>query len=158
MAQMVETFRAFLSSPGDVLEEREATKDVVDAVNRNCIDTLGMTIALWRWEDQPPLAPRLPEERIQEIINREVEKSHFFILILNRRYVSSEPGHTISNTQREVETILERYKSFPQLKILAYFRRLEVNTDQGKQEEQVRELRERLTQEGIIYREYGDAT
>jgi hypothetical protein len=156
MADQITVFRAFLSSPSDVAAERQFAQEVIQQINDATAETLGATILPKVWERQPPVTPFLPEEKIQDQINREVERAHFFILILYKRYGNVEEGHTKSNTERELDTILRRFAQSPQIKILAYFRDLPPNSDPGDQEEQVRAFRGRLESQGVRYRTYRD--
>jgi hypothetical protein len=119
-------------------------------------DVIGATVQSHKWEDLPPVTPNLPEEQLQDILNREVDRSNFFVLILNKRYGRIEPGHTKSNTEREIATILAARQRDPRLKILAYFRSLESDPDPGEQELKVKDLRQRLETMGIAYKKYAD--
>jgi hypothetical protein len=74
--------------------------------------------------------------------------------VLYKRYGQVEPGQTISNTERELQTILQRYETHPQIKILAYFRELPPNSDPGEQEAKVQDFRARLAGRGIFFRTY----
>jgi hypothetical protein len=149
-------FRAFIASPGDVAEERRIADETISKMNMVVRDAIGVTIQSHKWEDMPPVTPNLPEERLQDILNREVKRSNFFILILNKRYGSTEPGHTKSNTEREIETILAAHQRDSRLKILAYFHSLDDNPDAGEQEAKVVDLRSRLERMGIAYKTYAD--
>jgi hypothetical protein len=154
MPDIYQSYKTFISSPGDVAEERQAAKDAISRINITCRDLLGVSLEPKTWEDMPPVAPKFTEERIQDVLNREVEKCQFFVLILYKRYGSTEPGHTISNTEREIETILAQFEKKPQIRILIYFRNLPSNVDQGKQEQKVRDFRKRLEDKGLIYKSY----
>ena len=151
----LQSYNLFISSPNDVKEERKIAEDVVHRISFNCKDVLRISFEIIKWENLPPTKAQ-KEEQIQDIINKEVEKANFFLLILNKRYGTVSPGHSISNTERELNTILKRYEKNPQLKILAYFKKLDPNPDPGLQEKKVREFRERLSKIGIFYKEYED--
>jgi Domain of unknown function (DUF4062) len=157
MTDQITIYRAFISSPQDVAAERQVAQEVMARINDISADTLGATLLPKTWTNDPPVTPRIPEQRIQDEINREVERAHFFILILYRRYGSVEPGHTKSNTERELEAILARYETNPQIKILAYFRDIPPNPDPGTQEVQVNKFKARLEEKGIRHRAYKDA-
>lgn len=151
MPDIIRSYRTFISSPGDVLAERQLAEEVVLDINRISKDTLNAEVNVRKWEHMSPITS---EEKIQENIIREVEKSHFFVLILYKRYGSVEDGYTKSNTERELDAIIRRYANNKQLKILAYFRNLPENADPGDQESAVREFRKRLSDVGIHYRSY----
>ena len=156
MSDTYRVFRAFIASPSDVAEERRLAEVTIGHINRSVRDTTGATIEVRKWEHQPPVATRLPEEQFQDELDREVEECNFFILILFRRYGTIHEGHEVSNTEREINTILRVHQKKPQLKILVYFRDIEANADPGDQEQKVLELRARLAKMGIKYRTYRD--
>jgi len=154
MAEDLKSYRAFIASPSDVSEERQIAEDVIRLTNVELRDTLHVAIDARKWEQFAPVAPSLPSERLQDVLNREVDQANFFILILWKRYGSTEFGHSVSNTEREISTILARYEQQPRLRILTYFRDLPANVDPGDQEIKVRELRERLEKLGLPFRSY----
>jgi len=154
MPDTYSVFRVFIASPSDVAAERQLAEETIMQINKSIRDTLSAAIEPRRWEHLAPVTPDLPEERLQDILNREIERCHFFILILNKRYGSVEPGQTISNTEREIETIMKVRQKKPDLRPLSYFRELKSNVDPGGQEEKVRELRLKLEQLGVPYRTY----
>lgn len=154
MPDYYEHYRVFLSSPGDVAAERQLATEAIAKINQVCGDLLQLSLRVRKWEDMAPVTPHLPEERIQDALNEEVSKCNFFILILYKRYGRIEPGHSISNTERELEAIMRCYEKNPHLKILAYFREIGSDDDPGLQEKQVREFRERLQGLGMFYQTY----
>ncbi len=159
MSDPHENYNVFISSPGGVEKEREIAEQVILDVGRTIKETMKMSLDVIMWEKLPPVTPNLSVEKIQDIINREVNKSDFFILILHKRYGSVEHGSNTSNTEREIETILKRHQqSSNNIKILVYFKKIDDNRDQGAQEQQARELRNRLTKAGIFYRNFDDSS
>ena len=130
------------------------SEEVINAINRNIVDTLGVSLEVKRWENLPPQTPYLPEEQIQDMLNKIVEESNFFILILYKRYGTVDTGHNISNTEREINTILKTFELKPQIKILSYFRDIPPNDDPGTQEQKVKDLKKRLQDKGIFYKSY----
>jgi len=82
MNEQITIYRAFISSPQDVAAERQFAQEVMTRINNTSADMLGATLLPKTWTHDPPVTPRIPEERIQDDINREVERAHFFILIL----------------------------------------------------------------------------
>lgn len=71
----------FLSSPGDLPDERRIAKVVVDDVNQHVGRKLGFHIELVGWEDTLPGVGRP-----QALINREVETCHLFLGLLWQRW------------------------------------------------------------------------
>ena len=56
----VQLIRVFVSSPGDVAEERRLLDEVVDRINRTDGRAQGVRLELWKWEDDavPRIGPR----------------------------------------------------------------------------------------------------
>lgn len=102
-------YRVFISSPGDVEQEREAAEEIIIDVNRTLRETLHVCLDVVMWEDFPPEAN---EKTIQNRINEKVVTCDFFLLILNKRYGSSECGERLSNTEREVNAMLDSKRKF----------------------------------------------
>jgi hypothetical protein len=146
--------RVFLSSPKDVAEEREIARQAVESVSTTCKDALGIGIDCVTWEDFAPQAPKLPEERIQDILNNEIPRCQVFILILWKRYGSIEAGHRKSNTEREVEIALDLLKREKKIMFLTYFRDLPEGDDIGPQQRSVANFRDSLTAKGVWFRHY----
>lgn len=154
MTEAYVSYRVFISSPGDVAAERKIAGDAIAKINIACRDVLQVSLDTKKWEDMPPLTPNIPEEKIQDVLNKEVAKSHFFLLILHKRYGRAEPGHSKSNTERELDAILECHKKNPQVKILAYFKGMPKNVDPGEQEKKVIQFRQRLEERGVLYKTF----
>lgn len=152
--QTYESLKSFISCPKDVNEEYRMAQEVIDAVSSTCKETLGIELETVTFDDFVPQAPRLPEERIQDILNAEIPKCHIFILILGKRYGSLEPGHRMSNTAREVETAIALLKKEKKLMFLSYFHEIEKDDDPGTQQQSVEEFRKSLEQRGIWYRRF----
>lgn len=147
-------YNCFVSSPNDVVEERRIAESTIMQLNATCLDVLKLGIKVIKWEDIRPATHNLSEETIQDMLNTEVAKSHFFVLILYKRYGSIENGYDISNTERELNVVLEQFKIKPSVRILAYFRDLSNNDDPGEQEQKVRDFRDRLESLNVLYKTY----
>lgn len=152
-----QSIKIFISSPGDVQEERNSAEEVIIALDKILRETLGLRVECMRWEDLPPLMPRPSEGKIQDVILRElVQRCDVFILILFRRYGSTSQGHDKSNTEREVETALDLIKEGRSISFLSYFGEVPPNRDPGIQEQKVLDLRKRLEGRGLFYRSFTD--
>jgi hypothetical protein len=147
-------FRVFISSPGDVQNERQIVKNTIGMINKTIRDTLAAVIDVRCWEDYASGIKEPTEDEFQDWLNREVEQCHFFILILYKRYGTIDPGYRISRTEREIETILKARQKKRKPLILSYFRELDLNSDPGDQESQVIELRSRLKKLRLPYQTY----
>lgn len=159
MRNTFQSFSTFISSPSDVKDEREITKDVITKINNNIRDTLHLNFHILSWDELPPETPALSEESIQDRLNQFVKRSHFFVLILHKRYGTVERGHDKSNTEREIDTILELNKINPKIKILSYFKDTgKENPDPGEQEIKVNILKNRLEKQGVHYKKFVNIT
>ena len=147
-------YKIFVSSPGDVAGERSIVDDVVAKINNAISDTLGIFLSVEKWERIPPEST---DEELQERLNKKIKDCHFFLLILNRRYGTIVPGHTISNTEREINTIIENISKDKKKKILSYFKEFTPSPDAGPQEEKIMELKKRLRDYSFwFYKEFKD--
>ena len=97
-------FKIFVSSPSDVNEERGIVDTIISQINDSVGDSLKINLKIEKWEKLPP---ETENESIQERLNKKIEDCHFFILILFKKYGSIEKGYNISNTEREIDTIIE---------------------------------------------------
>ncbi|NQU84809.1 MAG: DUF4062 domain-containing protein, partial [Mariniphaga sp.] len=104
MSQFYKFYKTFISSPGDVQTERDYAEDAINKLSDSIEESLRSYLKVERWEKLPP---EYNEESIQENLNKLVRKCHFFILILDKKYGSIEEGHKKSNTEREIDAILE---------------------------------------------------
>ena len=134
--------RVFISSPGDVEQERKVAEKIINNVNRTLRETLHVCLDVIMWEKFPP---EMTERTIQNRINEKVATCDFFLLILNKRYGSSEHGEHLSNTEREVNAMLESKRKFI---FLTYYKAVTMDerTLKDPQYRQLLELKERLGQ------------
>jgi hypothetical protein len=146
-----QSFTIFLSSPGDVRAERDCARDIIDAVNKTIRDILHINFYVQFWEALPPQTPAPSEGTIQDVLNKRVEKSHIFLLLLNKRYGSVEPGHTKSNTEREIDTILERHTLDPRVTILSYFRSIADNADPRRTGKKTQRTTQEIARERPVF-------
>lgn len=149
-----QSLKTFISSPSDVTDERKMVESVIHKINTGCKEILGLELEPFSWEALPPETTKLPDQRIQNILNKEISKCNIFILILYKRYGSIEPGHKQSNTEREVNIAIKLLKKEKKIMLLSYFRKIPNNVDPGSQEENVLKLRQNLERKGIWYRNY----
>lgn len=144
-------FKIFVASPGDVEKERNIVDTIVGQINETIGDTLRINLKVVKWEQLPP---ETTLESIQERLNQKIKDCHFFLLILNKRYGQIEDGYTVSNTEREINTIIEHLKNNKEKKILSYFKELKQNDDPGMQEQKIIELKKRLSDNNWLYAPY----
>src|ERR1041384_4676772 len=100
----VDVLRVFLASPGDLVEERQIAREVVDEVNE-IIKGVGVHVDLLGWEDARPGAGRP-----QHIINRDVDAAHLFVGMIWRHWGTPTGTHS-SGFEEEFERAAERRKN-----------------------------------------------
>lgn len=157
MPTTYESMRVFISSPGDVVKERELAEKAIQNVSLTSKESLGLQLECVRWEDFLPATPKLPEQTIQNILNAEIPKCQVFILILGERYGSKQRGHKKSNTQREVEVAIKVLMREKKITFLSYFRKLPPSQDKGPQRQDVENFRSFLEKKQIWYKNYSDS-
>jgi hypothetical protein len=158
MPNSYDNYNIFISSPGDVSQERKIAEKVILDVDKTIKETLKISLDSLMWEKTPPVTTNLPDEKIQDVINKDVVRADFFILILHKRYGRIEKGSNISNTEREIEAILKQHQQSPNsIKILVYFKNIDSNKDPGEQENKVVDLRRRLDELGIFRKSFSDS-
>lgn len=153
MSDTYKQFKIFVSSPGDVTKERALVDQIISNINDVVKDSLKIFLQVEKWEIMPP---ETTEENIQERLNRKIKDCNFFLLILYKRYGTVEKGHTISNTEREINAIINYLSKDKKKKIISYFRKLKKNVDPGEQEKGIIALRKRLVEGNWFYKEYLD--
>lgn len=149
-------YSVFISSPRDVKDERAVCHETIQRVSNGVSDLQRLTLVPNAWERHLPETPQIGTKSIQDTLNDGVMFSDIFILILGARYGSIERNHTKSNTEREVDAILERKARDPRKTILCYLKKLAPNDDMGPQERANRKFRERLRAVGVMWKEYTD--
>jgi hypothetical protein len=152
------SLKIFLASPSDVNKERQLAEEVINAVDTSCRDILGLRTECLSWNKLPPLTPLRGQGDIQEVIIKEmVLKCNIFVLIFNKRYGSISPGYSKSNTEREIETVLNIIEEGRNVTLLSYFKDTPPDPDMGEQEKKLEELKERLTKRNLFYHTYKTA-
>ena len=149
------SMKIFIASPSDVKNERQAVDEIITEVDRVCRSTMGLRLECLRWEDLPPMTPTIEDGQIQDVIIRDlVSRCHVFILILNKRYGTVTAGQTESNTEREINVVMNMIEKKKSVMLLTYFRQIPKNADPGEQENKVQELKKRLEKRELFYQVY----
>lgn len=152
MRSTYEPLRVFLSFARDVREEVSLAEEIISKINARAREPLGLTLEATTWKEMPPITPAAPNN-IQDEINEKILDCHIFVLVLYRRYGSSDQSKK-SNLEEEVELALKKLEEHKKIMFLAYFRELDQNRDPGPQEQRVIDFRERLRQRGVWFHEY----
>jgi hypothetical protein len=141
----------FLASPGDVIKERKAVRDIVNETDEDLWDSRGVCLRVLRWED----APRGLGDP-QGIINEYSEDADLVVVIFNERFGSATANYP-SGTLEEFERARARWESrgTPQVKIFFQQPAAQALRKPGEQLKQVLDFKERFWQQRIgLYTEY----
>lgn len=109
-------FRIFVASPGDVSEERERLRKVIEEINITIAPHHKFLVEFVRWETHCfPAAGR-----IQSIVNEQIGSYDIFIGIMWKRF-GTPTGVSDSGTEEEFRIAYEAWKEKKLLGIFFYF-------------------------------------
>lgn len=145
----VRLIRVFVSSPGDVSEERQILDEVVDSINRTDGHAAGFHLELFKWEDNvtPQIGPKP-----QQVVDDQTPEYDVYVGIMSTRF-GTPPGRYDSGTEKEFKDALKKWKKAGSPWITFYFREqppLSSRTDDVAQYLKVCGFREQLYSLGIV--------
>lgn len=145
----------FLSSPGDVVEERKFIVQTAQEWNSLHSQSRGCFINVLTWEDV--VAPAL-RDRPQSAINDQIGDTYDAYLGLMWSRFGSSTGVAESGTVEEFERALERFRSGENVHVAMLFKTTDIPTAilDGQQFDKVRSFRQRYSDEGGMYRTFTD--
>jgi hypothetical protein len=151
MRKQVELISIFLASPGDVAEERQLARDVIDEINRTTGRDRGFRLEVIGW-DTDSFASYGSDG--QSLINDQIgqmEDHDLFVGILWNRFGSKTP-RADSGTEEEFNRAEESFRRIHQPNIMFYFCQRPTNLRSASELEQkgkVLAFRERVQQGGL---------
>lgn len=156
MTDSRKVLKVFLASPGDLAEERRATKTVVDEFNAQYADVFGYQVELVGWEDTVSRFGRP-----QEIINRELERCELFIGLMWKKWGTppDDTGTYSSGFEEEFETSVSRRQreGRPEISLLFKVVDPEFLRDPGDDLKKVLAFKEKLIAEKrILFENFSD--
>src|ERR1700689_3422684 len=117
MAETRKIVKVFMASPGDMAEERQAAKLVIDEFNLTWASALGYHVDLIGWEDTVSAYGRP-----QAIINRDLDQCEFFFGMMWRKWGTPPDGEGTfsSGFEEEFRHSVERHEQsgVPQISLL----------------------------------------
>ncbi len=115
--ETVRIVRVFVSSPGDVAEERAVMDEIVDPINRTDGRASGFRLELFRWEDDvtPQIGPKP-----QQVVDAQTPVYEIYVGILKHRF-GTPAGRFGSGTEKEFRDALKRWGETGSPWILFYF-------------------------------------
>lgn len=122
----MKTFRVFISSPGDVQQERVAAKKVITELNKTFAKHVVLEPLLW--EDMPLLASSSFQEGIDQIVNKYSIDIAIFILwsrlgsTLGKSYLKPDGTPYYSGTEYEFDMMMEAFRKKGHPRIMVYIK------------------------------------
>ena len=126
MSTQMKTFRIFISSPGDVQQERIIAKKVIAELNKTFSKYFILEPLLW--EDMPLLASSSFQEGIDQIVNKYAIDVAVFILwsrlgsTLGASYVKPDGTPYQSGTEYEFDMMMEAFRKNGHPRIMVYIK------------------------------------
>ncbi len=145
--------RVFIASPGDVVDERHAARQVVDNLNDVLHGHLGWHVELLGWEDTLPGCGRP-----QGIINKDVDTCDLFLGVVWQRW-GSPTGRYSSGFEEEFKRALRRHRKTGAPEIWLSFRAVDSDRikDPGDQLKRVLAFRQdQIKSRDVLFKEHAD--
>jgi hypothetical protein len=143
----------FLASPGDLQPERKVAADVIDALNRAVVRSLGWHVELLGWEDTLPGFAR-PQEKI----NEDVDACDLFIGLLWERW-GLATGEYSSGFEEEFERARRRRINSGEPEMWLFLKEIDSAraSDPGPQLQKVLTFRQaRIDERDLLFKEFSD--
>jgi hypothetical protein len=151
MVEVRKVLSVFLASPGDLVPERRYAKECVDEWNHVNSERTTWTVNLMGWEDTLP-----QRGRPQDLINREVRRSHLFVGLMWKRWGTApggEEGFT-SGFEEEFELANKLFEEGGIPNIAMFFKAVQSIEDPGVDLERVIAFKKRIVDgKKVLYRE-----
>jgi Domain of unknown function (DUF4062) len=147
---MVERFRAFVASPGDVSAERTSLSDVIKEIDEVHGPALGYGLDLIKWETHTAPGAGPP----QQVINEQIGKYDVFIGIMWRRF-GTPTLVAGSGTEEEYRNAWNAWQNNKDLIIMFYFCQrpfMPTSRDEIAQMEKVLGFREELEGKALAWK------
>lgn len=144
MSNTRKIIRAFLASPGDLQEEREAIRDVVAEFNESWANELGYQVELIGWEETVA-----GFGRPQHLINKDLDRCDLFLGMIWKRWGTppDHGGEFSSGFEEEYARSMKRCEETGRPEISLFFKQIpeEFMVDPGEDLKKVLEFRNQVT-------------
>jgi tetratricopeptide (TPR) repeat protein len=143
-----EVRRIFIASPGDLIPERMAFREVIEAVNEDVAKSKNILLEAVGWEDTLP-----GKERAQKLINQDLLTCDLIVMLLWKRW-GTPTGKYSSGFEEEFRLACHKGKE-----IFLYFKDLpdDMLADPGDQLKQVLTFRDEIEQaKKPFFKRYAD--
>ena len=153
MPKVTTNLRVFLSSPGDLTEERGIFKEIIDEANKLLSDSdsdIRLELVMWETDTYPSIG-----KDAQSIINEQIGDDYdIFVGLMWTRFGTPTP-RAGSGTEEEFNLALEKLINNPtNTRILFYFKDSppeSLSKIDLKQLEKINEFRNRLQSKGLFW-------
>ena len=146
----------FIASPGDLVCERTAFRDVCLELNKGFGDGAGVRFEPLGWEDTLSSVGR----RSQSVINLEIDRCEIFVLVIHRRWGQEAPDSPYSSyTEEEFHRALDRLTRTGTPEIFVFFKNVDPGqvADPGPQLQRVLSFRRELeNSRQVLYHTFSD--
>jgi hypothetical protein len=146
---LVRELQLFVSSPADVVDERECVARVVDEINRGIGEPSGIRLNRVTWENTFLPAAAKPQAALADW----VRNTDIFLLILGSRLGNALGVGGRTGTEEEFEALLADAKLTGRPQMLCYIRTSAVRVDSMEQLNQMRrilEFRDRVRSTNLV--------
>lgn len=157
MPRTEDVLTIFLSSPGDVADERSRFAEAIADWNRAWSRNLGLRLEMVRWEDDA--YPAIGVDA-QDVINQQLPPDYDLFVGLMWSRFGTPTGRAGSGTKEEFDRALERRKHAPEsVDILFYFKDAPIAPSKLDPDQlgKVQDFRRSLPALGAIFWEFTDA-
>lgn len=156
MAGSRKVVKVFLASPGDLVDERQTAKVVVDEFNALWADELGHQVELVGWEETVT-----QYGRPQELINKDLDQCELFVGMLWQRWGTppSVGGEYSSGFEEEFEraSMSRRKDGRPEISLLLKSIDEERLRDPGQELQKVIDFKKRIIAEKeLLFEQFSD--
>lgn len=148
----INNYKIFLASPGDTSDEREATEEVINEINKTIGSRNNFRIELLKWENNT--YPSIGEDG-QDVINKQIGLEYkIFIGIMWKKF-GTPTKRAGSGTEEEFKIAYERFKSHGDINIMFYFNNAPIPQDSDlEQFLKVKEFKKKISDLGAYYWSY----
>jgi len=135
-SEPVSIVRVFVSSPGDVKEEREIIGRVLNKINQSDGERYGVRLEEFRWEQNvvPQIGPPA-----QEVIDDQTPSYGIYVGIMGAKF-GTPTGSYGSGTEKEFTDAFSRWSAHGTPWITFYFRDQPIQTDNPEVADQYRQV------------------
>jgi len=148
----------FVACPGDLQDEREQLKDIIDELNVTWSSTLGRRLEFMGWDTHA--TPGIGADP-QDVINRAINDTYdIFVGMMWTRF-GSPTGRAGSGTEEEFNRAYDRYqRDHSTVRVMFYFKDAPVPPSQLDAEQlgYVTSFRRRIGDEGTLYASFRDSS